>query len=122
MKIARIKDRYLFHSRSRNSNKSHDYLIFKDNSSNEIRAIQLTHLYKKDRHRFMQVRNGLLKKMKFNHRDTPSGVKNYYFNKDINGNPINLNHPDVNLNVYRKIRISNKQKNDVIRFSNRPNV
>lgn len=73
MKIARIKDRYMFHSRSWNTNKSHDYLIFKDNSSNEIRAIQLTHLYKKDRHRFMQV------------------------------------------------RISNKQKNDVIRFYNRPN-
>ena len=73
MKIARIKDRYMFHSRSWNTNKSHDYLIFKDNSSNEIRAIQLTYLYKKDRHRFMQV------------------------------------------------RISNKQKNDVIRFYNRPN-
>ena len=48
--------------------------------------------------------------MKFSHRETPSGVNNSYFTTDITGKPLNLKHPDVNMNVYRKVKISNKQK------------
>ena len=117
MKIARIKNRYMFNSS--NPNGTHDYLIYKDNRTNEIRAIELTHLYKKDNYRFRQLRTRLLKKMKFGHRETPSGVNNGYKTKNVYGTPIDLNHKDVNLNIYRKVRISNKQKNDILSFATR---
>ena len=115
MKIAKIKDRYMFNSK--NPNKTHDYLVYKDKLTNEIRAIELTHLYNVDKQRFALVRTGHLKKMYFKHRETPSGVNRYYFATNIYGGPIDLSHPDVNLNVYRKYKISNKQKNDVLKFA-----
>lgn len=115
MKIAKIKDRYMFYSK--NPNKTHDYLVYKDKSTNEVRAVQLTHLYNIDKKRFAQLKSGLLKKMYFKHRETPSGVNRTYITTNVYGSPIDLNHPDVNLNVYRKYRISNKQKNDVLKFA-----
>lgn len=118
MRIAKIKNRYMFNSSKPNG--THDYLVYKDRTTNEVRAIELTHLYKPDRYRFLQIRNGILKKMRFKHRETPSGVNNGYLNKNINGQPLDLNHKDVNLNVYRKVYISNKQKQDILRFANRP--
>lgn len=107
----------MFHSH--NPNGTHDYLVYKDSRTNEIRAIELTHLYKPDNYRFAQVRSGLLKKMRFKHRETPSGVNNGYLNKNAYGGLIDLSHPDVNLNIFRKVRISSKQKNDVLRFARR---
>ena len=105
----------MFHSS--NPNGTHDYLIYQDKKTNEICAVELTHLYKKDKYNFSLIDRGILKKMRFGHRETPSGVNNGYFSKNVNGNPLNLNHKDVNLNVYRKFHISNKQKQDVIRFA-----
>ena len=117
MRIAKIKNRYMFNSSKPNG--THDYLVYKDRNTSEVRVIELTHLYKPDRYNFSLINRGILKKMRFGHRDTPSGVNNGYFSKNINGKSIDLNHKDVNLNVYRKVRISNKQSNDVIRFAKR---
>lgn len=115
MRIAKIKNKYMFNSNKPNG--THDYLVYKDKTSNEVRAIELTHLYKPDKYRLAQVRSGLLKKMYFKHRDTPTGVNNGYLNKNISGKPINLNHKDVNMNVYRKTRISKKQQADILKFA-----
>jgi len=117
MKIVKIKNRYMFNSSKPNG--THDYLVYKDRTTNEVRAIELTHLYNRDNYNFCLINRGILKKMRFKHRETPSGVNNGYFTKDINGKPIDLNHKDVNLNAYRKYRISNKQFYDVIRFARR---
>ena len=118
MCIARIKNRYMF--KSKNPNKPHDYLVWTDSSTGQVRAVELTHLYEIDKYRFAQVKSGLLKKMKFRHRETPSGVNNGYVYKNINGGPIDLTHPDVNLNAYRKAYISSKQIRDILKFANKP--
>lgn len=115
MILAKIKNRYMF--KSDKPDKNHDYAIYKDKSTNEIRAVELTHLYKPDNKRFSQLRNGEIKKMRFSHRETPSGVNNYYFYKNINGGPIDLRHPDINLHAYRKARISHKQSDDIKKFA-----
>ncbi len=117
MKIARIKNRYMF--KSNNPNGTHDYLVYKDKSTKEIRAIELTHLYKRDNYRFAQIKSGLLKKMRFSHRETPSGVNNGYLSVNANGNPIDLKHKDIDLNVYRKTFISQKQQCDILKFAKR---
>lgn len=117
MKIVKIKNRYMFNSN--NPPGTHDYLVYKDSKTNEVRAIPLTHLYYPDKRRFFQMHQGYLKKMYFNHRDTPTGVNNYYLTNNVYGSSIDLNHPDVNKNVYRKIRISKKQEEDVLRFASK---
>ncbi len=74
MKIAKIKNHYMF--KSNNPYGTHDWLIWKDRKTGETRAVELTHLYNKDPKRFAQLKAGLLKKMNFKHRETPSGVGN----------------------------------------------
>ncbi len=67
MKITKIKNKYMFNSIKPNS--THYYLVYKDKRTNEVRAIELTHLYKRDNYRFTQLKRGLYKKMKFSHRE-----------------------------------------------------
>ena len=106
--------------KSKNPNGTHDYLVYKDKKTGRVRAIELTHLYYPDKNRFDKVRKKYLKKMKLPHRETPSGVDNRYNIKNINGKPIDLKHPDVNLNAYRKSRISKKQQEDILKFAKYP--
>lgn len=103
--------------KSKNPNGTHDYLVYKDKNTGQVRAIELTHLYIPDKKRFWQVKQKHIKKMKLPHRETPSGVDKRYFVKNINGKAIDLKHPDVNLNVYRKARISLKQQENILKFA-----
>jgi hypothetical protein len=119
MRIAKIKNKYLFNST--NPNGTHDYLVYIDTKTGENRAVELTHLYNPDIKRFNQIKIGLLKKMSFSHRDTPSGVKNKYHRKDTNGNPLNFNDICVDLNSYKTHKVTNKQASDVIKFAKKPN-
>ena len=105
--------------KSKNPNGTHDYLVYKDAKSNEVRAIELTHLYHKDKYRFVLLKQNVLKKMRLPHRETPSGVNNHYFVTNVHGKPIDLNHRDVNMNIYRKKRISKKQQLNIISFAKR---
>lgn len=114
MKIAKIKNHYMF--KSSNPYGTHDYLLYKDKATGEVRAVQLTHLYSKDPKRFAQLWKGLLKKMDFQHRETPSGVNKFYKSTDANGRPINPKSRFVNTNIYRKAHISGKQASDVLKF------
>lgn len=117
MKIVKIKNHYMF--KSSNPYGTHDYLLYKDRATGEVRTVQLTHLYSKDPKRFAQLKRGLLKKMSFPHRETPSGVDKYYKSTDVNGRPIDPNSRFINANVYRKARVSAKQAKDVTRFVKR---
>ena len=44
--------------------------------------------------------------------------KNRYIS-DVRGNPLNLRHSDVDLNTYRKHRITQKKQNDILNFAHR---
>lgn len=115
MQLFRIKNKYLFNSVE--PEKYHTYAVYKDERTNEVRAVQMTHLYRKDEKRFEQLNKGLIKKFKFDEFETPSGVKNYYFATDIKGKPLDLKNPAV-------IKRSNKKvpktmENEIRHFSNR---
>lgn len=114
MRIAKIKNKYLF--KSSNPNGTHDYLVYRDKNTKQLRAIQLTHIYKKDKKRFNQIKQNQIKKMNFKHRETPSGVTKKIYNVDVNGKPLDLLNHNINLNVYRKTRISKKQQDDILKF------
>lgn len=102
MRLVKIKNKYLF--KSSNPEGTHTYAVYKDRDSNEIRAIQLTHLYTKDEKRFVQVRNGNILVEKFKEFDVPSGVRNQYYNRDVNGNKINLKNNNVFKNSNRFLK------------------
>ena len=93
MKLVKIKNRYFYNSDNPNGN--HLYAIYKDRKSKELRAVALTHIYNKDLNRFNQIRRGNIMVAKFKNYEVPSGVKNYYYATDINGNKIDLSNRDV---------------------------
>ena len=93
MRLVKIKNSYLF--KSDNPKGVHTYAVYYDKKNKENRAIALTHLYVKDDKRFKQVRKGNIMVSKFKEFDTPTGVKNYYYSKNINGNKINLKDIEV---------------------------
>lgn len=69
-------------------NQSHIYAAYKDKKSGETRLIQMTHIIeprKKD-----AIKQGHILPVKLPNVDMPSGVNNSYYNKDINGDPIDL--------------------------------
>lgn len=89
MKIYHIKDSYMFNRN--NSSGTHRYAVYKDRKTNELRAIQLTHLYEIAPNKKRQLQRGHIKKYKLGCYRFPSGVNTGYKTKDINGNPIVLN-------------------------------
>lgn len=115
MRLAKIKNRYLFNSDNPHGN--HTYAVYYDRKTKEYRAIGLTHLYIKDENRFKQVRKGNIRIEKFKEFDTPTGVKNSYYSKDIKGQKINLNNADVV--AVSKRYLSKKQSNRIKAFAQR---
>ena len=89
MRLVKIKNKYLFNSN--NPNGTHTYAAYYDRANKRYNAVQLTHLYVKDDKRFKQVKRGDIMVTKFKEFDVPSGVRNQYYNKNINGSKIDLN-------------------------------
>lgn len=83
MSIYRIDGDYIVPS-----NETHFFVGYKDNKTNIVRAVQLTHLYNKDKSQFDKLSKGLYIKERFNNFETPSGVNNYYYTKNKNGGKI----------------------------------
>ena len=88
MRLVKIKNRYLY--KGNDPNGVHTYAVYYDNKSKKNRAVGLTHLYVKDEKRFKQVTKGNIMVMKFKEFDVPSGVKNSYFDKNVQGKKIDL--------------------------------
>ena len=88
MRLVKIRNKYLFNSDKPNG--THSYAVYYDRVHKENRAVALTHLYIKDQKRFRQVKKGNIMITNFKDFDTPTGVKNYYYSKNTNGQKINL--------------------------------
>ncbi len=88
MKLAKIKDGYLF--KTDNPNGTHTYAVYYDRGKKEYRAIPTTHLYREDPNRMKEKKAGALMQVKFPSIFLPSGVKDYYHTTDVNGNKINV--------------------------------
>lgn len=93
MKLAKIKDGYLF--KTDNPNGTHTYAIYYDRGKKEYRAIPTTHLYRADNVKIRQRDAGYLKEVRFPNSKLPSGVKDFYHSTDVNGKKINIHNPNV---------------------------
>ena len=78
-----------------NDEGTHYYLVFYDRKKKRYCAVQLTHLYIKDKKRFIQVNKGFIKIEKFKEFDVPSGVKKEVFETDVNDRKIDLHNENV---------------------------
>ena len=90
-----------------------------DRKNKRYNAIQLTHLYIKDANRFKQVSKGNILVTKFKEFDVPSGVRNQYYNKNINGGKINLNDKS-NVKLVSNRHLNKKQSDKIKLFANKP--
>ena len=114
MRLVKIKNKYLF--KSDNPNGTHTYATYYDRKNKRYNAVQLTHLYVKDEKRFKQVKRGNIMVTKFKEFDVPSGVRNQYYSKNVNGGKIDLKNKDV---IYvAKHHLSKKQSDKIKLFAN----
>lgn len=112
MRLAKIRNRYMINSG--NPMGEHTYAVYTDNETKEVRAVETTHLYIPDKSNMEKLRKGLLRKVKFNGYETPSGVHNAYYNTNINGEPIDLSHADIRID---KTPIPQSQAIDIKTFA-----
>ena len=117
MRIAKIKNKYMYET-SPDDNRAHHYLIFYDRKKKQYNAVQLTHLYIKDKKRFTQVKNGLIKIEKFKEFDVPSGIKKEIFTSNIFGKKIDLKDKNNVLSISNR-HLSKSQSNRIKRFINK---
>lgn len=68
----------------------HTYAVYKDKSSGKYRAIQLTHLY--EYKKVNAIEKGYIRTEKFKQLKYPSGVKNQYYETDVNGKSLDFGH------------------------------
>ena len=113
MRLVKIKNLYLF--KSNNPNGTHTYATYYDRKNKRYNAVQLTHLYVKDEKRFKQVSKGTIQIMKFKEFDVPSGVRNQYYTKNVNGGKIDLK--DKNVTYIAKNHLSKKQSDKIKLFA-----
>lgn len=114
MRIAKIKNSYLF--KSNNPNGTHHYAVFYDRKNKRYNAVQLTHLYVKDKSRFQQVKRGNISIERFKEFDTPSGVKNSFYNKNSSGGNIDL-RDKKNVFYLSKRNLDKKQSERIKNFA-----
>jgi hypothetical protein len=117
MRLVKIKNKYLY--KGDNPEGSHTYAVYYDRASKRNRAVGLTHLYVKDNKRFTQIKNGLITVEKFKEFETPSGVKNSYFDKNLKGGKIDLKDSE-NVKVYKRY-LPAKQADRIKKFAKRRN-
>ena len=114
MRLAKIKNKYMYKTDD-NDEGTHYYLVFFDRKTKSYHAAQLTHLYIKDKNRFIQVRKGYIKIIKLKEFDVPSGVRIDVYKTNANGEKIDLNDRK-NVRFISKRYLSKKQSLDVIKY------
>ena len=115
MRLAKIRNKYLFESDKPNG--THTYAVYYDKQTKQNRAIALTHLYIKDEKRFKQVRKGNIMITNFKEFETPTGVQNYYYSQNTKGKKINLKDADV-VKIHKRY-LPKKQADKLKKFAKR---
>lgn len=114
MRLAKIKNKYMYKT-TPDDNGIHYYLIFYNKKEKQYNAIQLTHLYTKDKDRFVQVKKGLIKIEKFKEFDVPSGVRKRLYTKNANGGNICIKN-NKNVDKIFSRHLSKKQSQRIKDF------
>ena len=111
MRLAKIKNKYMYKT-TPDDEGTHYYLVFYDRKKKRYCAIQLTHLYIKDKKRFIQVSKGNIKVEKLKEFDVPSGVrKGVYFN-NTNDGKIDIKDKKNVVKLYKR-HLSKKQSDRI---------
>ena len=97
---------------------SHHYLVFFNRKSKRYNAVQLTHLYIKDKERFKQVNKGNILVEKFKEFDVPSGVRNVLYTSTLSGKNIDLNDSKYVVEVGNRY-LSKNQSKRILDFVNK---
>ena len=96
--VAKIKNRYIFrNNKGADRNKFHHYLVYTDKYTGQNVAVQTTHLYRKDKERFEELRAGRGIKMSLPGMETPSLVIKKFHTTNANGKGIDFAHRDVRI-------------------------
>ena len=112
MKLAKIKNKYMF-----NSNKpeqEHIYLLDYDKHTRSYKAIETTHLYELPKNKSSKLKKGFLKEILFRKLYLPSGVKNQFYTDTLQGNKITLATVDAKV---IQDKIPDKQREAVLKFA-----
>lgn len=114
MRLAKIKNKYMFKTLPNDSG-VHYYLIYFDRKNKRYNAIQLTHLYIKDKNRFIQVNKGLIKIEKLKEFEVPSGVKKEIYTTNIFGEKIDISNKKYVEKVFSR-HLNKKQAERIKNF------
>lgn len=117
IRVAKIKNSYMYKT-DKNDKGTHNYLVYFNKKTRRYNAVQLTHLYVKDKERFKQVRKGNILLEKFKEYDVPSGVKNHIYTTNIYGAAINLNDSKNVVEVGNRY-LSKNQSKRILDFVNK---
>lgn len=88
MRLFQIKNKEMYNGKDEKRNGTHIYAVYRDKTTKEYRAIQLTHIY--DPKREKQLDKGSLRVEKLKHFKYPSGVHDEYYTQDINGKALDF--------------------------------
>jgi len=111
MRLINIKNKYIFHSDK--PEQSHRYLLYYDRKYKETRLVKTTHLYEIPEKKKYKLKKGYIKEFKFKGEYLPTGVKNEYITKDINGNKLKYK----SLNYKNKRAIPENQAKKIKAFA-----
>lgn len=110
MRLFQVKNKFMYHSGDPNGH--HTYAVYKDSTSKQYRAIQLTHLFEKSKEN--KIKKGFLLVEQFKNIKFPSGVNNEYYSSDVKGRPLyfgkNTKHKKVGT-------VPTKQAKRIIKFA-----
>ena len=98
VRVAKIRNRYIFkHNKGADRRGFHHYLIYYDKYTGKNVAVQTTHLYLKDKKRFLQLSQGRGIKMDLSGFETPSMVLKKAYVYDAKDRPLDFAHRDVHV-------------------------
>ena len=115
MRLAKIKNKYMYKT-TPDDEGTHYYLVFYDRKKKCYCAVQLTHLYIKDKNRFIQVSKGFIKVEKLKEFDVPSGVKRQLYLTNVDGKKIDIKDRKNVVEVYPRY-LSKKQSDRIIKYA-----
>ena len=98
-----------------NDNGVHYYLVYYDRKSKSYHAVQLTHLYIKDKNRFKLVEKGFILVEKFKEFDVPSGVRDIVYTTNVNGTKIDIRDKKNIVKIFSRF-ISKHQSDRIKKF------
>lgn len=119
MRIFKIKNKCMYKCKDKKEARDvHFYAVYKDKDTKQYRAIQLTHVLEKEKETKVKKGQLILEKISCIGKKTLSGVKDAYYDKDINGKPLDFGRKSSAKQVGR---VPTEQAKRIIDFAKKRN-